>query len=654
MTHGLDYRTPGAFVIGCNYWASHAGTRMWVDWRPDVIREDLRQLATAGLQLLRVFPLWPDFQPLSLLRGGGGAVRQYRHGETPLPPESDGLSATALERFQAFADMAHEAGLALTPALVTGWMSGRLYVPPAFDGLNVLADPEAIRWQVRFVRGFVRRFRAHPAIASWGLGNECNCMGPVGSSAQAWLWTHAIAAAIRTEDPSRPVVSSLHGLSPAESRPWRIQDQAELTDVLTTHPYPIFTPYCNQDPVNTLRNGLHATAESRLYGDIGGRPCVIEEIGTLGPMICSDDVAADYVRTVLFSAWAHDCRGFLWWCAYNQDRLEHAPYDWNGVERELGLFRADRSPKPVLASLASFRSCLAGLPFTALPPRLTDGVCILSQGQDPWAAAFSAFILARQAGLDLAFRYADQDLPESALYVLPSVCGDQGLSRRAWSRLLERVAQGATLLVTCNDALLSPFTEVFGLRVKARTKRGGPARLLCAGREITVRSPFRLELLPEGAEVLALETDGNPAFTVHRYGQGRVLFLSVPLELALAELPGAFTPAAPPYHTFYRTAASWLQSPKVACRDVPTVGLTEHPLDETARVLVLVNYEPTPARCLLALREPWQPSDAWRTTVSPAEDGGYAVPVAPNDAAVLTVRCPAPGAAAATARNPAR
>ena len=26
---------PGALHLGCNYWASHAGTRMWSDWRLD-------------------------------------------------------------------------------------------------------------------------------------------------------------------------------------------------------------------------------------------------------------------------------------------------------------------------------------------------------------------------------------------------------------------------------------------------------------------------------------------------------------------------------------------------------------------------------------------------------------------------------------------
>src|SRR5512133_281912 len=138
--------SPGSFVVGCNYWASHAGTQMWADWQPDVVEADLKQLAEGGLQALRVFPLWPDFQPLTLLRGGGGAPREYRllgpQGEQPLPDNETGqagMSEEALGRFQVFADLAHKHGLKLIVGLLTGWMSGRLFVPPALEGLNVLA-----------------------------------------------------------------------------------------------------------------------------------------------------------------------------------------------------------------------------------------------------------------------------------------------------------------------------------------------------------------------------------------------------------------------------------------------------------------------------------------------------------------------------------
>ena len=54
------FRTSGKFLIGSNYWGSHAGTHTWRDWRPEVIADDLRLLEEAGVQVIRVFPLWPD------------------------------------------------------------------------------------------------------------------------------------------------------------------------------------------------------------------------------------------------------------------------------------------------------------------------------------------------------------------------------------------------------------------------------------------------------------------------------------------------------------------------------------------------------------------------------------------------------------------
>ena len=42
--------------IGCNYWASHAGTRMWELWDEKVVESDFRKLAAIGCRLIRVFP----------------------------------------------------------------------------------------------------------------------------------------------------------------------------------------------------------------------------------------------------------------------------------------------------------------------------------------------------------------------------------------------------------------------------------------------------------------------------------------------------------------------------------------------------------------------------------------------------------------------
>ena len=37
------------FLIGCNYWASNAGTEMWRQWEPETVREDLKVLSENGV-----------------------------------------------------------------------------------------------------------------------------------------------------------------------------------------------------------------------------------------------------------------------------------------------------------------------------------------------------------------------------------------------------------------------------------------------------------------------------------------------------------------------------------------------------------------------------------------------------------------------------
>lgn len=134
----------------------------------------MRLLREAGITHLRVFPLWPVFQPLHAIYGPSD-VYEYAFGEEPLPDTPAGragVSEDACTNFETFCGIADKCDMKLIVGLFTGHMSFRTYNPPAFNGKNMVSDPTVMKWQRRFVKYVVSRFRGQPSIIAWDLGNE--------------------------------------------------------------------------------------------------------------------------------------------------------------------------------------------------------------------------------------------------------------------------------------------------------------------------------------------------------------------------------------------------------------------------------------------------------------------------------------------------
>ena len=608
--------------IGCNYWASHAGTRMWELWDEDVVRKDLKRLRELGCELLRVFPNWRDFQPIEQIAGFRGRVRAIAMHGLDLPDTPcgrAGVDEIMIRRFRTLAEIAEENHLELVVGIVTGWMSGTLFLPPALEKLNPLTDAYSIQWQVKFVRCFVRELKTCAAIRCWELGNESNCMGVVTEPADAWNWTNAIASAIRIEDPERPVGSGMHALTPGEGLPgdsavWTIQTQGELCDLLTAHPYP-HSPSKKPSRVDThtsIRSVFQATVETLLYSDISRKPGAVEEIGTFSPSYCAEKEKAEFIRNAMFNAWAHGAEYFLWWCAFDQSNLPFPPYEWSAWERELGFFTADMREKPVAEVFRRFREFLDGLPSRKLPPFRRDAICLLPMEQDfdhILSNAWSAFVLAKQSGFDIRFQYGRENPQDAELYLLPGLRGASGLYRTQIHALLEKVKNGATLYLSLDDGSLSPFTEVFGVESGGREARTAPARVRFQNGLYEIQSPFRLILRTLNAEVLATEENGNPVFTRARFGKGEIYFLSLPLECSLAEKPGAFhLKTETPWRNFYRAFSQKILSKRLLRIDDPLLTLTEHPdpSDPDRCRCVAVNNSPTPVDPEFRIHPGWK------------------------------------------------
>ena len=136
------------FMIGCNYWASNAGTEMWVNWDEKVIRDDLDILSQNGVEYMRVFPNWRDFQPVVKMYGGGGDFKEYRLKKYSAASNPYFLDDEMLNRFDKFCDICREYGIKLIVSLLTGWMSGGLFIPEALNDKNLFTDPEIGRAHV--------------------------------------------------------------------------------------------------------------------------------------------------------------------------------------------------------------------------------------------------------------------------------------------------------------------------------------------------------------------------------------------------------------------------------------------------------------------------------------------------------------------------
>ncbi len=572
------------FILGCNYWASNAGIEMWRQFNPETIKDDLKILSQHGVEYLRVFPLWRDFQPVKPNFGERGHVFEYVMEDGSQPENDCFLDEDMLNRFSEFLDICDTYNIKLIVGLITGWMSAGLFIPSALYGRNVLTDSLALYFEQLFIKGFVERFKNRRTIYAWDLGNECNCAGEVGDRFSAASWTATISNAIHTADPSRPVVSGMHSLS--LDGVWQIQDQARFTDVLTTHPYPLWCKYTTIDETLSFRTTMHATAQTKWYADIGGKPCLAEEIGTMGPMVCSDEKAADFLRLNLFSLWANGSTGVMWWCNHDQNLLNSFPYTVNMIERELGLMNNKNEPKPALFEMKKFSDFLEKSKIN-LPKALENGVCLLTKGQDHWGVAYMTYALAKSVGLNLKFSYAhEQELPASNLYLMPSISGLVHMHKKTFEELMQRVSNGADLYISAANAYLQGFEEITGLKVIDSCISGQNTKVEMDGKEQSFYQPVLRRFALTTANVLEMDSSGNPFITVNQYGKGRVFFVAAPVESNLINAHNGFDGKAEKiYQTIFK---DHIRTTPVSL-DAEDVVFTLHPEDNGA-YLVAINH----------------------------------------------------------------
>lgn len=367
------------FSLGINYWPRRSAMAMWRRFDLGEIREDFARIAGLGLDTVRFFLRWDDFQP-----------------------RKEAIEATMLGRLETVVELAADKGLRTMPTLFCGHMSGVNWLPvwtldpatPHGRFRTIAGDVESpygigdfytgalLEAQLLFARAAGERLRRHPGVLAWDLGNEFSNLRRPASEHEAAEWSRRLTDALQ-ESSGIPVTAGTHGEDLTRDNKLRLSSLCAPYAFATMHGYTVYSaftrnrldpevvPYLaaltasfSRKPVvfsefgnPTCPPGRRSPHERVAMPDEPPNPPVPPDDPHLSPYACLDeDEMAAYCTAVLERLHADGRLGAYWWCwaDYADELRATPPFDLAPHELSFGIVRSDGSEKPVAAALAAF------------------------------------------------------------------------------------------------------------------------------------------------------------------------------------------------------------------------------------------------------------------------------------------------------------
>jgi hypothetical protein len=96
-------------------------------------------------------------------------------------------------------------------------------------------DPEMVQKQRQKVRDAVRRYKDHPNLLVWGLGNEMEIFPGLPEAVRVWKEVEELAKIVKEEDPDHPVMTVIAGADERKVR--EIMEHYPSIDILGINAY---------------------------------------------------------------------------------------------------------------------------------------------------------------------------------------------------------------------------------------------------------------------------------------------------------------------------------------------------------------------------------------------------------------------------------
>jgi endo-1,4-beta-mannosidase len=374
-THKDLENTMTDFTLGVNYWPRKKAMYWWNDFDAGEVREEFAIIKEIGMNVIRLFLLWDDFQP-----------------------EPTMVAKDKLDHLVDVADIAAEAGLGIDMTFFTGHMSGPNWsprwllggnLPPAAHSQwlrdvvsegkytdkgyrNMFHDEVALDASRLLLKTVVSELKDHPSIWMWNLGNEPDLFAWPNSSDEGAAWVKEMVGHIKDIDPNHPVTIGLHGDGLHRDNGLRIDKVYAHADVAVMHSYPMYTPWARKplDP-DFVPFTCAVTAA------LSGKPVLMEEFGgcTAQPgepshtmkwtetnghereqFMAGEEDFAEFLSLTIPKLQHSGATGAMLWCYadYIPELWDLPPCQNAQHERWFGLVRPDGSLKPHVKVIQDF------------------------------------------------------------------------------------------------------------------------------------------------------------------------------------------------------------------------------------------------------------------------------------------------------------
>ena len=301
--------------FGLNYTPSRHWWYVWQQWDPARVDHDLAQIAGLGADHVRIQLRWDVFQP-----------------------SPDRVRPEMLSRLSTMLDLAGRHRLDVCVSLLTGFLSGKRFIPPWAAG-NLATAPGVVKGELTLFREVGRAIGRHPHLLGFDIGNELLGRFPGTSTPRLQSWCDELIAAARAAAPGK--LHSVSGVSKFLAAFPTILSTAG--DVSVVHPWYFYGGAVDK------HGGLTPTVERHVelnveyiksFHDfdpaVPRRKVWVQEVGAPDSTIPTR-LHQDFVTATMRNALScEDLYGITWWDSHDIDTGQLPQF--SPPESTLGLF----------------------------------------------------------------------------------------------------------------------------------------------------------------------------------------------------------------------------------------------------------------------------------------------------------------------------